>query len=161
MHGHQRTHSHAHTRTATQALRPGGLFTIVTDNQWYARLLLHTAVEVIDGDGAVELAEGSREASAPGGTTAFRSFAVDTRSGGGAAKVYEVAGSVTLYEGDPGTQCGHDAAASSYFDRLWQKDDKYARYFLCLSKGTRRAGSKISAKGSGGGGKKRVFNDAE
>ena len=131
--------------------------------------MLHTAVDAVDGGGDVDDATGlidagreadRKKADATGTECTFRSFPVDTRGGGsGKIKVHEVAGSVTLYEGDPGTQCGHDAAASSYFDRLWQKDDKYARYFLCLSKQQLRAGSKISAKGGGAKGKKRVFSD--
>ena len=69
--------------------------TIVTDNSWYAELLLcsiarHAAFQQVPGlrNEEVQL--------------------VQSRSG------------IDLLSGKPGTWCGHTAGASSYFDRLWK-----------------------------------------
>ena len=45
-----------------------------------------------------------------------------------------------LYVGVPGKECGHIVSASSYFDRLWAKEQNVDRYFMCLSKVSSRAG---------------------
>jgi hypothetical protein len=42
---------------------------------------------------------------------------------------------VVIYEGKPGAACGVAADASSYFDRLWRRDNKAERYFLVLARG--------------------------
>jgi hypothetical protein len=40
-----------------------------------------------------------------------------------------------LYSGEPGPSVGHKAKASSYFDRLWSRDSRHARFVLFVGKG--------------------------
>lgn len=96
-----------------RALEDGGMLTIVTDNRWYAMLLLKI-VAALNNAGvrfkSKKLSEGSRVHSE---------------------------GGVHLYQGSPGPECGHVVKASSYFDRLWQKGiNRHAettnRFFLCI-----------------------------
>jgi len=89
------------------ALRPGGTLTIVTDNLPYAQALAETAD-----------AGGWRDAR----------FLYRTRD----QLVKEEVGRVTLYVGQPGAECGHDAWSSSYFNRLWAKGHKIKRYTLFI-----------------------------
>ena len=93
---------------AYRSLEPGGRLTIVTDNQYYAKLLLQSV-------GALS----------SGGTRHFLSFQMtelqesqgkDTTG----LTVEETSGEVMLYRGQPGPACGHAVVASSYFDRLWK-----------------------------------------
>lgn len=92
-----------------------GAVTIVTDNLWYGTFLLH----VVD-----------RLASSK---TLFRSPDVSSST----AHVQTTHRGVRLWVGTPGEVCGHQVAASSYFDRLWKKGiSRHAssseRYFLFL-----------------------------
>lgn len=41
---------------------------------------------------------------------------------------------VTVYRGQPGPDCGHNASAHSYFDRLWSHGQKRRRWFFCVQK---------------------------
>jgi pentatricopeptide repeat protein len=41
---------------------------------------------------------------------------------------------IIIYRGDPGVDCGHGVAASSYFDRMWSLGQKKRRWFLHLEK---------------------------
>mmetsp|Transcript_27086 Transcript_27086/g.72709 ORF Transcript_27086/g.72709 Transcript_27086/m.72709 type:complete len:279 (-) Transcript_27086:374-1210(-) len=84
-------------RAAAAALRPGGTLTIVTDNGWYAGVLLDSF-------------------AALGG--AFRPASKRVPDGG---RLVRSTGGFDLIAAPPGEWCGHaTAAASSYFDRLWK-----------------------------------------
>ena len=106
---------------AAAALRPGGTFTIVTDNAWFADLLLdslaaHGRFRQAGGgahaDGQrqqqqqVEEEEEEEEVALPEGGRLVRS---------------DAATGLRLVAAPPGPWCRHArAGASSYFDRLWK-----------------------------------------
>jgi hypothetical protein len=101
------------------ALAKGGVITVVTDNLWYARLL-------------VRIVAGINAADKRGGYAS-----VKPASG---AKLLEESRGITLHQGAPGPECGHSAEASSYFDRLWRRgiskhSHKQERFFLCIRRG--------------------------
>lgn len=96
-------------KEVSRVLRPGGTFTIVSDNLWYSRLLLKTLAGLDSG----LFHEGH----------CSKKHKVDRREG-----------KFTLFEGKPGAECGHTATASSYFDGLWNASDKRSRYFLFAQK---------------------------
>ena len=84
-----------------KALRPGGALTVVTDNEWYARLSADAAAAV--GGWATPALT-----SAPG-ERYVRHYA---------------RGAVAVYAGAPGPAVGHgavSAAGDSFFDRLWRR----------------------------------------
>jgi len=120
-----------------RVLGPGGLLTIVTDNLWYGRLLLRTVA------GA-----GSRDRGAlQGGCFSARPLTGANR------REQETVGGFTLYAGTPGKDCGHCVQVSSYFDRLWAKEQVTERYFLFVAKaadpksGDEDATSMLTTKG--------------
>lgn len=76
---------------AVRILRVGALFTILTDNHWFAQFLLRFLQE-------------------SAGQLALRSKHLKVKGG-------ESAGGFTLFEGAPGAEAGHIVQASSYFDR--------------------------------------------
>jgi len=81
---------------AAAALKPGGTLTIVTDNVWYAELLL----SILARHSIFE----------PAGSRAVESKLICVGARG-----------VELVSAQPGAWCRHEAAgASSYFDRLWK-----------------------------------------
>jgi hypothetical protein len=104
-----------------RVLASDGHLTIVTDNLWYARLLLKTVAGL-----SCPLAGG---ASWP---HPFESVAI--LDGKGDAQREEAEGGVVLYR-NPGPECGH-TEGSSYFDRLWKREKLVTRYFLHLSRRT-------------------------
>jgi len=100
-----------------RVLRKRGTLCIVTDNSWYARLLLNTCVSLVQRGlfTAVDL---------PTGKQAKR-------------EVEEEKSGVRLFVGEAGRDCGHSNSgeeSSSYFDRLWKADSNFSRYILCLEK---------------------------
>jgi tRNA G46 methylase TrmB len=97
---------------ATQVLRPGGVITIVTDNNWYARFLIRLL------------------ATAPHP----RSLAGVELSATSGCKSVEEEGGYRAYLGKPGKECGHAVDASSYFDRLWKRGNLVDRYVIVLKK---------------------------
>ena len=105
---------------AAAALRPGGTFTIVTDNAWFADLLLDS------------LAAHGAWAAVPGALEAAKAAA----AADGARALRRTAGGLQLIVAPPGEWCGHVVASSSYFDRLWRRGvSKYSavadRYVIC------------------------------
>ncbi|KAL1529535.1 hypothetical protein AB1Y20_000480 [Prymnesium parvum] len=80
---------------AARALQDGGTLTIVTDNSWYASLLLDS----IAAHGAF-IPE------------------VDARPAG--ARLVSSRDGFELIAATPGKWCRHETGASSYFDRLWK-----------------------------------------
>ena len=86
---------------AAAALRPGGTLTVVTDNAWYAELLLGL-LSSHGGFGPPPDSHPPRDATL-------------VTSAAGAA------GAIHVYAAAPGRWCRHEAeGASSYFDRMWR-----------------------------------------
>ena len=56
----------------------------------------------------------------------FAPVSLDTSANSG-RKVQESAQGFTLFVGKPGEECGHIVSASSYFDRLWAKEQSTDR----------------------------------
>ncbi|KAJ1481156.1 putative methyltransferase-domain-containing protein [Baffinella frigidus] len=103
------------------ALAKSGVITIVTDNLWYAKLL-------------VRIVAGINKRAKGKGAVSFKSLLPPKGT-----KELDDSHGVTLYQGVPGPDSGHAAEASSYFDRLWQKGiSKHShtkeRFFLCIKK---------------------------
>lgn len=100
-----------------EALEDGGLFTLLTDNVWYGKLLLRTVANM---------------------SLSARSFCnalpESSPNGNGPVEVEMQVSGLTLYRGKPGPESGHVVDASSYFDRLWQRGQQPNRYFLSLRK---------------------------
>jgi len=88
----------------------GGVIAVLTDNQWYGKLLIR------------QLANAAMEGQS------FGLVSVTSSEG----KVADTSGAYTLYKGSPGTSCGHMVEASSYFDRLWKRHQNVDRYFIVL-----------------------------
>lgn len=85
-----------------------GMITIITDNEWYANLLVNIAATV-------------------------RSITGVHFENSSLCKVIAQVASVRLYEGVPDHRTGvEDASASSYFDRLWQREQQTRRFFISL-----------------------------
>ena len=93
---------------AAAALRPGGTFTIVTDNAWFADLLLDS------------LAAHGAWAAVPGALEAATAAAAAAQ-GGASRTLRRSAGGLQLIAAPPGEWCGHVVSSSSYFDRLWRR----------------------------------------
>eukprot|EP00746_Dinoflagellata_sp_MGD_P146535 gnl/MRDRNA2_/MRDRNA2_78993_c0_seq1.p1 gnl/MRDRNA2_/MRDRNA2_78993_c0~~gnl/MRDRNA2_/MRDRNA2_78993_c0_seq1.p1 ORF type:complete len:700 (-),score=131.11 gnl/MRDRNA2_/MRDRNA2_78993_c0_seq1:34-2133(-) len=96
-------------KEVSRILRPRGTFTILSDNLWYSRFLLKTLAGLESG----LFCEGR----------CHKKKNVNKREG-----------QFTLFEGKPGSEYGHTATASSYFDGLWNASDKRSRYFLYVEK---------------------------
>jgi tRNA G46 methylase TrmB len=94
-----------------RVLKPYGTITIVTDNQPYAMSLAKTASERCD----LECAQ----------------FLDRIHS----QEVLSTVGSIDVYVGKPGAECGHvSSSSSSFFDRMWKHGKKVKRFTLFLSK---------------------------
>ena len=93
---------------AAAALRPGGTLTIVTDNAWYADLLLDS------------LAAHGAWAAVPGALEAATAAAAAAQ-GGASRTLRRSAGGLQLIVAPPDEWCGHVVSSSSYFDRLWRR----------------------------------------
>lgn len=89
-----------------------GRFTILTDNLWYAKLLL-------------------KDMTSSSFPSDLSSVALDSTE---SYKVEEESGGFHLYNGQPGATGGHICSASSYFDRLWKKEEVHERFFFVLEK---------------------------
>jgi len=50
-------------------------------------------------------------------------------------RVHEQVGRWSLFVGKPGPSAGHVVEASSYFDRMWKRENLVDRYFIVLRKG--------------------------
>ena len=89
-----------------------GTLIILTDNEWYAKMLLKNVDKL-------------------SGIVKSRSFHSPKY------KVNEISkkNRISLYEGLPGPECGvANVSASSYFDRLWRGHQQQRRFFLALSR---------------------------
>jgi hypothetical protein len=126
-----------------RVLQPDGTVTVVTDNQWYARLLLRSLSLIAHGDNEHGESDGSVLFESVSLTTAEGGGGGGGGAGGGAGDAVEAAQrsvcetgarGVTMFVGAPGKACGHVADASSYFDRLKAADEIVDRYFFILKK---------------------------
>jgi pentatricopeptide repeat protein len=95
-----------------RVIKLGGFLTVMTDNLWYAKLLL-------------------RQVSAASGLMTSKALVSIASCG---ADVVERSSGVVLFKGTPDSVHGHMAEASSYFDRLWKRNQQPERYFLVLEK---------------------------
>jgi len=112
-------------RSIHRVLAPGGKLTLVTDNQWYGGLLLQIVAGLTEKD------DSSADEVKLKAKRSFGSIALDVSSG---RRIEQEQGGFRLYVGAPGKECGHTVSASSYFDRLWAKEQSTDRYFLALTK---------------------------
>jgi pentatricopeptide repeat protein len=93
-------------------LKPGGMITVVTDNEWYSKFLVKL----------LALAPHPRALSN-----------VELR-GLDDCKPFHEEGSFVAYRGKTGPAVGHMTDASSYFDRLWKRGNLVERYIIVLKK---------------------------
>ena len=98
-------------------LLPGGTVTLVTDNLAYGKSLAETCARVGMKSITLNAKKGRLTLDHPVIST------VENNSGG----------TVVLYEGEAGPECGHHVMSSSYFDRLWKGGSKTRRFFFCAS----------------------------
>ena len=98
---------------AARVLVDGGYCTVVTDNKWYAQLLL-------------------RQLSKASNLVAGKSLVSIAVCDG--AEVVERASGTVLFKGSPDAAHGYGAEASSYFDRLWKRNKQLDRFFIVLEK---------------------------
>eukprot|EP00039_Didymoeca_costata_P012440 m.179863 g.179863 ORF g.179863 m.179863 type:complete len:708 (+) comp15482_c0_seq2:24-2147(+) len=96
-------------------LAPNGYLTIVTDNLSYGKSLCGCCAEA----GLVSL--GVDKCASKNEEIHHAEFKKST---------------VTLFEGTPGQHCGHNIAASSYFDRLWTEGRKIRRFYIYVGPST-------------------------
>ena len=99
-------------RSVGRVLTSKGSLTILTDNLWYAKLLVRVIADTAAESGLRSLSP-DKCAEHP------VEFSIDE---------------VHLFRGVPGSAHGHVAESSSYFDRLWKKGKMDERYFLVLKK---------------------------
>ena len=104
-----------------RVLEPGGHLTIFSDNGRYCRALAKT-LGALRADGA---------ASGP-----LLLTSVDVARDPSASTHDEAIGSVKLYAGVPGAECGHLQHETSYFDRLWEyrQGEETERWFMHLQR---------------------------
>jgi tRNA G46 methylase TrmB len=95
----------------------GGTITLVTDNLAYGKSLAATCAKVGMQSIKMKSKRGGLKFNMP-------VIATELNSKGG---------SVVLYEGEAGPECGHHVASSSYFDRLWKGGSKTRRFFFCVA----------------------------
>lgn len=97
---------------ACRILEPEGVFTIVTDNAWYGRLLMRLVSNI---------AFAAYADPAGGADYCLQTVVPNAAKKVGAHvcewQVQDSEGDVTLYVGKPGAAAGHVTDASSYFDR--------------------------------------------
>ena len=99
-------------RSVGRVLTSKGSLTILTDNLWYAKLLVRVIADTAAESGLRSLSPGKCAEH-------LVEFSI---------------GEVHLFRGLPGPAHGHAAESSSYFDRLWKKGKMDERYFLVLKK---------------------------
>lgn len=90
----------------SSVLTPTGTITIVTDNQAYASVLARAISKRSDLAGRSLLSHSESQAT------------------------QATFGTVDVFVGRPGAECGHHEQASSYFDRLWNKGQKKKRFTI-------------------------------
>ena len=93
-------------RDIRRVLKPAGTVTIVSDNKAYTETLAAAAAAL--------------------GPDEFRTGRVDS------GRVHKTVDGVRIYKGEPGEAAGHVADSSSYFDRMWSRGKKTARWFIFL-----------------------------
>lgn len=108
------------------ALKDGGLFTLLTDNVWYGKLLLRTLA-------GLSVSHPHLEASF---CNALPASSASSEGGEEKTEVELQLSGLTLYKGKPGPASGHLVQASSYFDRLWRRGRQPDRYFISLRRST-------------------------
>jgi hypothetical protein len=120
-------------------LKTGGTITIVTDNFSYAKALaasvagMSPSLAGTDGDGAQEsclLVAGVDRQH----TGQDWDHALDDSHPLLAAHNTPLESTIDVWRGEPGPEVGHIAAASSYFDRMWDLGQKKRRWILYLRK---------------------------
>jgi hypothetical protein len=62
--------------------------------------------------------------------------------------IFDTMSEYTLYKGRPGPECGHISASSSYFDRLWCRENMTDRYIFVLKKMQGTSALRIKPKGN-------------
>jgi len=144
-------------------LSVGGTVTVLTDNEWYGSFLANQLDGFLDSDHCLlesvelecgagdETPEVSSVADFPESDREIRSRKVSNVVLSSLVcyapvtishvyvQVADQVGGVTLYEGEPGSNCGYQQSISgqSYFDRLWSRGvsrhaDQSRRWFVCL-----------------------------
>jgi tRNA G46 methylase TrmB len=123
-----------------RTLSAEGTITIVTDNQFYVKLLADSLVEMAqkaskqNGDGVAFVSralEGDATRNLQESLPVVPPKAPET----GKKASVSTGPSIDIWRGEPGQEAGHIApAASSYFDRMWDLGQKKRRYFLFLGK---------------------------
>ena len=127
--------THEFFQQCLRVLVSNGTLTVVTDSLPYGQLLLDILATV----------EYRLEASNENLLHIFKSVRIHSASGDDieADATQELAEySVTsvhdkkliLWRGEPGPVCGHSTAASSYFDRMWDRGNKKRRWFIFVKK---------------------------
>eukprot|EP01034_Spumella_vulgaris_P025110 gene25110-31525_t len=124
-----------------RTLSAEGTVTIVTDNQFYVKLLADSLVEMaqkakkIGGDG---IAFVSRPLEGDITRNLQESLPINPPPASqmtGKKGSTPSGPSIEIWRGEPGQDAGHVASgASSYFDRMWDLGQKKRRYFLFLGK---------------------------
>jgi hypothetical protein len=131
---------------AHQSLASFGRLTIVTDNEWYARLLLRTAARLTSSSSSTStpsskplfqcpdlLKMNKKQSKQMKRNNNSNNNDSITGSGSGEVWVLEELGGARVYVGShPGMLAGHVTSSSSYFDRLWIKEKKTNRYCISL-----------------------------
>ena len=84
----------------------------MTDNLWYGKLLLRT---ISNPTGMIN--------------RIFKSNSIDP-----SFEAKETLGGFILFKGVPPNECGYATDASSYFDRLWTRNQNESRYFISIKK---------------------------
>eukprot|EP00750_Incisomonas_marina_P009732 INCI16100.1.p1 GENE.INCI16100.1~~INCI16100.1.p1 ORF type:complete len:1584 (+),score=395.51 INCI16100.1:138-4889(+) len=127
-----------------RVLKVGGTVTVLTDNEWYGNFLAST----LDGfaeSGKCLLESVDLECTSTDAASANTSSVdyIDSATSARSRQVADKVGSITLYEGEPGPDCGYEQSISgqSYFDRLWSRGvsrhaDQSRRWFICLRRVT-------------------------
>mmetsp|Transcript_2424 Transcript_2424/g.3483 ORF Transcript_2424/g.3483 Transcript_2424/m.3483 type:complete len:412 (-) Transcript_2424:43-1278(-) len=113
----QATHlyTRAFLRRIYNVLEPTGELTIVTDNEWYGKMLLQSVASITRGRRKDHL---------------FSPISLSESEG----RIADQNGKFSLWVREPGNWCGHVAASSSYFDRMFKKNQKTDRYILHVGK---------------------------
>ena len=62
--------------------------------------------------------------------------------------IFDTMSEYTLYKGRPGAECGHISESSSYFDRLWCRENMTERYIFVLKKVQGTSALRIKPKGN-------------
>jgi hypothetical protein len=127
---------------AHQSLATFGRLTIVTDNEWYARLLLRTAARLTSSSSTSSkplfqcpdlLKMNKKQSKQMKRNNNNNNNDSGGGSGSGEVWVLEELGGARVYVGShPGMLAGHVTSSSSYFDRLWIKEKKTNRYCISL-----------------------------